>query len=279
MPTNHRSFLFVPGNRPERFDTAYRSGADVVIIDLEDAVSPEDKEFARDAVARWLSRSRPIVLRINGVQTPWFQKERPLLEMGGIGAVMLPKAEQAKDILQVSGAGARLPVLPLIETAAGYRNVGEIAQTRGVQRLVFGSLDFKQDLGITGDDDELLFFRSGLVLESRFAGLPPPLDGISTEINDQDVVRADAARARRLGFGGKLCIHPRQVGTVNAAFTPSDEEVAWAKRVLAASTDSGQGVTSVDGKMVDRPVVLRAQSILRSTTSGAIVTHAADEGS
>ena len=137
-----------------------------------------------------------------------------------------------------------------------------IASAPGVQRLVFGSIDFQLDLGIDGEGEELLFFRSQIVLASRLARLQPPVDGVSTALDDEALLRADSERARRLGFGAKLCIHPRQVTAVNAAFTPDAQAVQWAQRVLQAAADAGGAAVALDGRMIDKPVILRAQDIL-----------------
>jgi citrate lyase subunit beta / citryl-CoA lyase len=256
-----RSLLFVPGNRPERFDKARDSGADAVILDLEDAVPPEEKSRARDAVADRLDPQRPVILRINGSDTSWFADDAALAAHPGVAAVMLPKTERAEDARALAALGCAR-VLALIETASGFDNAKEIAREPGVQRLVFGSIDFQLDLGIAGEGEELLLFRSGLVLASRLAGLARPVDGVSTALDDPAALDADATRARRLGFGGKLCIHPRQVPAVNAAFSPTPEAIQWARRVLDAAAAAGGAAVAVDGKMVDRPVILRAQAIL-----------------
>ncbi len=259
-----RSYLFVPGNRPERFAKAYASGADAVIIDLEDAVAPHAKASARAALAAWLDAGNgPIVVRINSVDTEWFADDLALVVRPEVIGVMLPKAERATDIARVSAAVSSAALLPLIETAIGVDRVREIAGAAGVQRLVFGSIDLQLDLGISGDGDELLLYRSQLVLASRLAQLAPPVDGVSTTIDDPSALRDDAQRARRLGFGAKLCIHPRQVQEVNDAFSPNADEVAWAERVVAAAEKANGAAVAVDGKMVDRPVLLRAQALLR----------------
>jgi citrate lyase subunit beta/citryl-CoA lyase len=132
-----------------------------------------------------------------------------------------------------------------------------------VQRLVFGTIDFQVDLGIDGEGDELLFFRSGFVLASRLASIQPPVDGVSVEIGDAERVRDDTLRGKRFGFGGKLCIHPKQVAAVNACFEPTADEVAWAKRILDAAAAAGGAAVAVDGKMVDRPVIMKAEQILQ----------------
>jgi citrate lyase subunit beta/citryl-CoA lyase len=260
-----RSYLFVPANRPEMFDKACRAGAHAVIIDLEDAVPFADKAQARAALAAWLASdhrpAQPVVIRINGADTGWFADDLALCGAPGVSGVVLSKAEGVDAIERVTRAGAAA-VLPLIESAAGFDNVRAIAQAPGVARLLFGSIDFQLDLGIRGEREELLFFRSQLVLVSRLAGLQAPVDGVSTAINDPARLALDALHARQMGFGGKLCIHPKQVPEVNRAFGPGEEELAWARRVLAAAAASGGAAVAVDGKMVDRPVILRAQQIV-----------------
>jgi citrate lyase subunit beta/citryl-CoA lyase len=155
-------------------------------------------------------------------------------------------------------------LLPLVESGAGLGTLDAIARAPGVERLVFGSIDLQADLGLRDAlEDELNPWRLQLVLASRLAGIGAPIDGVSTAIDDAGRLREDALRARRLGFAGKLCIHPKQVGGVHAAFAPSAEELAWAHRVLDAAAASGGAAVAVDGKMVDKPVLLRAEQVLR----------------
>jgi len=268
MSRTARSLLFVPGSRPDRFDKALAAGADAVVIDLEDAVAPADKDGSREAVAAWLAPRHPVVLRINGADTGWFADDLALCGHPGVAAVMLPKAERAADIAALRDAGVA-SVIPLIESAAGMAGVAAIATAPAVQRLAFGSIDFQVDLGMRDAlEDELLVFRSQLVLASRLAGLQAPVDGVSTAIDDADRLRDDVLRARRLGFGGKLCIHPKQVASVNRHFAPTEAERAWAQRVLDAAAASGGAAVAVDGKMVDKPVILRAQAILHEASDG-----------
>jgi citrate lyase subunit beta/citryl-CoA lyase len=257
-----RSYLFVPGNRPERFAKACAAGADAVIIDLEDAVASADKEAARHAVATWLAPAHPVLLRINSIDTPWFKDDLALCRLPGVAAVMLPKAEHADQIGIIAASAPGIPVLPLIETARGFFNAQGVAQAGAVQRLVFGSIDFQLDMGIEGDDLELLHFRSQLVLLSRIAGIQAPVDGVTAAIDDAAQVRAETQRARRLGFKGKLCIHPRQVDIVNQCFSPSEEDLAWAKKVLAAAEAARGAAVALDGKMIDLPVIRKAQEII-----------------
>ncbi len=269
-----RSYLFVPGNRPERFGKACSAGADAVIIDLEDAVPPAQKRAARAAVAAWLSPERSALIRINGEDTEWFQEDVELCRAPGVAGIVFPKAERIGDFLLAACIPDSRPLLPLVETAEGFSNLNVLAGTRGVQRFLFGSIDFQLDLGIDGDNEELLYFRSRIVLVSRIAGLLPPVDGVSTVIDDLRQVRAETLRSRRLGFGGKLCIHPKQVTVVNECFTPGPEEVAWARRVLEAAAAAQGAAASVDGKMVDRPVMLKAERIVSKAERRALERHA-----
>lgn len=258
-----RSYLFVPGNRPDRFDKACAAGAGAVIIDLEDAVPAADKSKARVAVEAWVSPAHPVVLRINGVSSNWFRDDVTCCRMPGIQAVMLPKMEGVDHLRRVEELlGQAIPILPLIETARGFAAALEIARDRAVERLVFGSLDFQIDVGIPGDQEELLYFRSQLVLISRLAGIQAPVDGITTAIDNPEELRADALRARRLGFGAKLCIHPKQIPVVNDCFRPTAEEISWAQRVVEAAAAVNGAAVALSGQMVDRPVIVKAQRIL-----------------
>jgi citrate lyase subunit beta / citryl-CoA lyase len=258
-----RTYLFVPGTRPERFGKALAAGAHAVIVDLEDAVAIAEKDNARAAVAAALPLAAPVLVRVNGAGTPWFDADVEMCRRAGVGGIVLPKTEDPAVIARIRAAvGTEVPILPLIETAQGLWNALAIARAPGVLRLMFGSIDFQVDVGLS--DEELLYHRSRLVLVSRVAGIVAPVDGVTTAIDDPDALARDAARARTLGFGGKLCIHPKQVEAVNAAFRPTEAEIAWARRVVAADAASHGAAVAVDGKMVDRPVLLKAQEILAS---------------
>ena len=259
----HRSYLFVPGNRPERFAKACNSGTDVVIIDLEDAVPPEEKASARHRVAAWRSAEHPVYIRINGADTDWFEEDLLSLDGPGISGVVLPKAGNANEVAFLADRLAPgVHILPIVETALGVWNTLPLAKAPRVERIAFGALDLQLDTGIGGDGEELLYARSRVVLASRVANILPPLDGVTTAIDVPEQLAADVARARRLGFGGKLCIHPKQVGLVNDGFLPTATEVEWAQRVLEAVEARGEGAVSLDGKMVDRPVIEKARKIM-----------------
>jgi citrate lyase subunit beta / citryl-CoA lyase len=263
-----RSYLFVPGNRPDRFEKAWQSGADAVILDLEDAVQSTHKDLAREAVAAWLSPVHPVYLRINGTSTLWFERDLEVVGLPGVLGVILPKAELPEQVAQVAAhLTSEAQVLPLVETALGIWNARVLAHAPRVERLAFGSVDFQLDTGISGGHEELLYARSRLVLASRVASLLPPLDGVTMALDDLTRLRDDVARARRLGFGGKLCIHPRQVETINRGFAPSEAELNWARRVLQVSRTTGAGALQLDGELIDRPVIERARSLLAQEDS------------
>ncbi|TFY98555.1 HpcH/HpaI aldolase/citrate lyase family protein [Ramlibacter rhizophilus] len=263
-----RSYLFVPADRPDRFDKAWDSPADEVILDLEDAVAPERKAAAREAVAAWLDPRRPVWLRVNALDTPWFEQDLALVAAPGVAGVMLPKAETVPTELDLLCERRGTGLMPLIETAQGLRRAFELARTPGVVRLAFGAIDFQLDLAIEDEGEGLLFFRSQLVWQSRLAGLPPPVDGVSLLLDDAEAMHREAHQSRRLGFGARLCIHPRQVAAVNDAFAPGPQERAWAARVCEAMQGAAGGAVAVDGRMVDRPVWLKAQRILAAPEPG-----------
>ena len=149
-----------------------------------------------------------------------------------------------------------------METALGIWNARALAQAPLVERLAFGAVDFMLDTGISGEQEELLYARSRLVLASRVASILPPVDGVTMALDDLTRLQEDVVRARRLGFGGKLCIHPKQVETINQGFVPTEAELAWARRVLEAADSTGVGALRLDGELIDRPEIERARSIL-----------------
>ena len=265
------TFLFVPATRPERFAKALASGAGVVVIDLEDAVSPADKVAARASLGAALAQMAPadrarVMLRVNAAGTPWHDDDlaAAALQIGeGMAGVMLPKAESADMIAHASivlGPAAQL--VPLMESGAGLDALDAISRAPQVVRLAFGHLDFMADLGMAceGDEPELLPVRLALVRASHRARLAAPVDGVTVDTADPAVTARDAARSRRMGFGAKLCIHPAQVAAVRAAFMPTEAERAWAHRVLERAAQ-GDAVFALDGHMVDAPVIRRAERI------------------
>lgn len=265
---SERSFLFVPADRPDRFSKALSSSADVVVFDLEDAVLPSAKSMARDLVADWLSANehKRVGVRINANSTDWYHDDLKMISAhADLAAVMIPKLQSKDDIASVrSGSGGQIPIIGLVETTKGYLNLRALSTSDGLVRLAFGSVDFCTETGIRNYDTVLDPVRLEFSIVSSFAGLAPPLDGVTLAISDHKQLLRDVNQARLLGFGGKLCIHPSQVQIVNEYFLPSREEIEWAKRVIEASRNSA--VTTVDGKLVDHPIVLQATRLLQLAT-------------
>jgi citrate lyase subunit beta/citryl-CoA lyase len=263
--------LFVPGNRPERFDKALASGADVVILDVEDAVAPDDKADARRAIAQWCAastahRSR-LAIRINDWTTAWFVDDLELLRTTSVPAALLPKAESPEHVAQVVRAmTADGSVIPMIESARGVANAEAIASAAGVLRLAFGTLDYAADLDLSGDERGLAYAAGRIAVASKCAGRESPIAGVTLALDDEAQMAADVAFARACGFGAKLCIHPRQVDAVRRLFAPTPVEIDWATRVVAAA-ETHAGAFALDGKMVDHPVLLKAQVILGRRTN------------
>lgn len=266
--TTASSYLFVPANRPERYERALESGADAVIVDLEDAVALPQKEEARATLARWLRGNGPqprLWVRINAADTVWHGDDLLTFSALSMAGMVLPKAEDPKTLSAIArrlGPGRGL--IALIESAAGLAAMREIAAVPGVQRLAFGSIDAQVDLGMQcgPEEEELMHFRIEMVMASRLAGIAPPIDGVTTDFNDDALLTRMVQRARRMGFGAKLCIHPRQVEAVRRGFMPSEQELVWAEEVMAAVRASDGGAISLKGKMIDKPVILQAEKFL-----------------
>ena len=268
-----RTWLFVPGDRPERFAKAASAGPDVVVLDLEDAVAPAHKDAARGHVVGWIDRPEvTTAVRVNAAGTTWHDADiAALATLAGPATVVLPKADSPEAVAAVLAA---LPtgstVVALVETALGVTRAVDLARTPGVVRLALGSYDLAAELGVDPDHAPALApARGNLVLASAVGGLAGPIDGVTGDVRDHGRLTADVTAAAALGFAGKLCIHPGQVAPAAAALAPAPDEVAWAERVLAAATEDG--VALVDGRMVDAPVVARARRILSLTrlTPGA----------
>lgn len=265
-----RSFLFVPADRPERYARALASGAGAVILDLEDAIAPANKAIARDRLAAGVAaltaaEKARVLVRVNACGTPWHADDVAQLSLLGLGGVMLSKAEGAAGLVGLAKAlGPAAALVPLIESGAGLDALDAIAAAPQVLRLAFGHLDFQADLGLRCDveEAELVPVRLALVRATRRAGLVAPIDGVTPDWKDVARLQADAQRARRGGFGAKLCIHPQQVETVEAAYAPTAEELAWALGVREAVRAAGGGVVNLNGRMVDAPVLRLAEQLL-----------------
>lgn len=269
MPTiqTARSFLFAPGNDERKLRKALSSGADAVVADLEDAVTPAEKRAARALAVRVLAEADGDVLRlmrVNAAGSEWIADDVEAVGSAGLDGLVLPKAEAA-SVGAVEGLG--LPVVAIVETPAGLRGAFELATTQAVEALVLGAIDLGLALGLEPREDglELLFARSSLVVDSAAAGLRGPIDQVWTTLRDDAGLQRDCALARSLGFRGKACIHPEQVPVVNDAFSPSGDELARARDIVRAFEDAaanGRGAVAFDGEMIDLPVVERARQLL-----------------
>lgn len=258
---NAVTWLFVPGDRPDRFAKAQDSGADAVVCDLEDGVAPAAKVQARAEVRGWLAAGGSAWVRVNAPGTDdGLGDVEAMRGLPGLQGLMVPKSESAGQLENLAGRAGGCRVVALVETAAGVLEAANIARSPAVDRLAFGSIDYAGDIDAIESDDSLLLARSLLVLASRAAGKAGPLDGVTTDLLTMEPVQAAAAYARSLGFVGKLCIHPRQVAAVAAGFAPQEREVRWAREVVEA--EASAGAVAVAGHMVDRPVLERARRIL-----------------
>jgi citrate lyase beta subunit len=254
-PAAWRSLLFVPGDDEHKLASAAAAAADAVVVDLEDGVAPERKDAARELLAS----TRPHALvRVNAFESGLLETDLEAVRAVEADGLVLPKATpEAAEAL----ASERLPVVAIAETADGLRRAFEIARVPCVVALLLGAVDLAAQLGLSAlaDGDELLYARSKLVVDSAAAGIRPPFDSVHLALDDPKGLERACRRARALGLRGKACIHPAQVEVVNRAFGPDEDEVAWARRVLA---EHEGGVSRVAGEMVDRPVVERARAIL-----------------
>ena len=269
-----RSLLFIPANRPDRFDKALNSGADMVCIELEDGVAYAQKEIARDNMVRFFSSQQglpahcEILVRINGLEDAHGQADlEAILALPQKPAViMVPKIRQAGEISMLDKKLAEhapeMALHVLIETAEALEHASAIAAaSQRLEMLLFGGVDLATELRATTGWEALSYARGRIVHAAALAGLDV-MDMPYLAVDDPDGLAAEAARARDMGFGGKAAIHPAQLSVIHQAFTPSAAEVEQAKRILAAYADAPGGVVVLDGRLVEKPVILKMQYIL-----------------
>ena len=288
-PSVLRTFLFAPGNHPRRVEKALTLGADAVILDLEDAVAIAEKVATRKTVIDVLSAPRRCkgYIRINAIGTQWCMGDLMAVIRPGVDGIVLPKVEAAADLRTIDWMITNLererglPVggidlMPIIETAAGFSRLDRILAARSlndtpgpwrVKRISFGAGDFTNDVGMTWTpgEQELGELRIRLIVASRAAGLEPPIDTVWIHLKEADALRESVLRSLRMGFQGRLCIHPDQVSVVNAIFTPTPEDAARAQRIVDAfqqAEAAGIAAIQVDGVFVDYPIVYRARRVL-----------------
>lgn len=262
-----RSLLFAPASEERKLRKALEAGADAVIADLEDGTAPGEKEAARAIVEAVFAENEARcarIVRLNAVDTHWFAGDLELVARLAVDFLMLPKATP-QAVAALGSAGP--PVLAIVETAAGLRLAYETGSSDRVTALVLGTHDLGAELRTRARPDglEILYARSKVVTDSAAAGLRSPFDTVYLDIRDAEGIEREADLARSIGFGGKLCIHPAQVETVNRIFTPSEAELEWARRVLEAYHEAlrdGRGAVALDGKLVDMPIVRQAERLL-----------------
>ena len=274
----NRTYLFAPGNHERRVEKAMGLGADVVILDLEDAVAISEKKSTRNLINKTLDQPRncAVFVRVNAYDTEFCYGDICSIVSENLDGIVLPKLESLEDLRAIDWLLTNLEkerglphrsidLMPIIETAGGLVNIREIANadTR-VRRLAFGGGDYTRDLGMqwTLKEDELLPVRSEMVLASRFGKLEPPVDTVFIHIKEHDAFKASCLNILGLGFQGKMCIHPDQVPVTNEIFTPSVDEVRWSKRIISEFGEAEKaGIASIqiDGYFVDYPIVEKAQ--------------------
>ena len=262
-----RSLLFAPGSDERKLRRALQTGADAVIADLEDAVAPARKDEARALVALVFGdegSAAAAMVRVNGTDSPHFERDLELVQKLPLQAIVLPKATpESVDALGPDGP----PVIAIVETAQGLRLAYETASHPRVEALILGAVDLGLELGLESrpDGQEVLFARSKLVMDSAAAGIRGPFDIVHVDVRDEEGLEAESRLARSLGFRGKVCIHPAQVDIVNAVFAPGEDELARARRIVESYTQGiaeGRGAVALDGEMIDLPVFERARLLI-----------------
>jgi len=271
-----RSVLFSPGDQPQLLRKAVTTDADVVVFDLEDAVVPTKKVAARNTVSTVLQEIDPdceLCVRINPLNAGGRDDLDAVLSAFTPDSIMLPKVTRAADIEELAGLlnerGADMPVLALLETAGGILDAPAVADADATDALLFGAEDLAAAIGAsrTPAGTEILYARQRVVLAASRAGIDA-IDTLVTDFENTERLQSDTARAVEFGFDGKIGIHPRQISVINDAFTPDEEQIEWARRVLEAHEESDHGVFSVDGEMIDAPLLAQAQNILDRAPKG-----------
>jgi citrate lyase subunit beta / citryl-CoA lyase len=264
-PVLARSWLLVNGAHGDRFEAAARSRADIVVLDIEDAVAPKDKAAARDNVVRWLGDDNTDWVRINGFGTPWWPDDLAALAGSRVGGVMLAMVESVDHITETAKRLPDVPIVALVETARGLERVTEIAAAKGTFRLAFGIGDFRRDTGLGEDPTTLAYARSRFTIAARAANLPSAIDGPTIGSNALKLIEATAVSVE-FGMTGKICLSPDQCAVVNEGLSPSQDEIGWAKEFFAEFERDGGEIRNGS----DLPRIARATKILELARSYGI---------
>ncbi|MDV9176216.1 CoA ester lyase [Streptomyces sp. W16] len=258
------TWLYVPGDRPPIVAKALAAGADVVVVDLEDAVAPDRKDYARAATAELLSEPQLNVhVRVNALDTPWAADDlRTLTPLPGVSGLRLPKMTSAQEVIAVAEMARDLPLYALLETALGIERAFSIAVAHpALHGIALGEADLRADLGVR-DDAGLDWSRSRVIVAARAAGLAPPPQSVHPDIRDLDGLAASCAHGRALGFLGRAAIHPRQLPVIESAFLPTAKEIEQAETIVKAAMREEGAQALPDGQFIDAAVVVAAQRTL-----------------
>ncbi|MEV5955302.1 CoA ester lyase [Streptomyces sp. NPDC051987] len=262
------TWLYVPGDRPRVVAKALVSGTDVVVIDLEDAVAPDRKDYARAATAELLAHPQPVPVhvRINALGTPWAPADvRALRSLPGLAGLRLPKVTGPQDIRHVAARTTALPLYALLESALGIEHAYAIAAADPALRgISLGEADLRADLGVRGDIG-LDWSRSRIVVAARAAGLAPPPQSVHPDTRDLKGLAASCAHGRALGFLGRAAIHPRQLPIIERAYLPTEAELEQAETIIKAATTEQGAQALPDGSFIDAAVVAAARRTLSLT--------------
>ncbi len=253
--------LFVPGTRSDRFEQAIQSGADTIIIDLEDSVSQSQKQVARENLLGFDKQGCNLFVRVNDLDSPFVRDDLACLEKCTEVGIMLSKSEDPRAITQwLEQHSVTRQILCLIETVKGFAHTSALMQHENVIGCAFGHFDFSTDLGCDADISLLAPYRADLVLQSKLHGKAAPLDCVTADISQIDQLKLDCVDAKRRGFGGKLLIHPSQVKPAQSIFLPSKDDYEKAKELVAVT--ASQAVLQFEGRMIDKPILKKAEQLI-----------------
>ena len=271
-PVLARSWLLVNGAHADRFESATQSPADIVVLDIEDAVAPKDKVAARRNVVQWLGAGNTDWVRINGFGTSWWADDLAALAGGSVGGVMLAMVESVDHVTETALRLPNVPIVALVETARGLERITEIAAAKGTFRLAFGIGDFRRDTGFGEEPATLAYARSRFTIAAKAANLPSAIDGPTIGSNALKLIEATAV-STEFGMTGKICLTPDQCSVVNEGLSPSQDEISWAKEFFAEFERDGGEIRNGS----DLPRIARATKILELARAYGIEALDIDE--
>ncbi len=271
-PVLARSWLLVNGAHEDRFAPAARSQADIVVLDIEDAVAPKEKSNARENVIRWLDAGNADWVRVNGFGTPWWADDLDILAKTSVSGVMLAMVESVDHVTETARRLPNVPIVALVETARGLERITEIAAAKGTFRLAFGIGDFRRDTGFGEEPATLAYARSRFTIAAKAAHLPSAIDGPTIGSSALRLIEATAVSAE-FGMTGKICLTPDQCSAVNEGLSPSQDEISWAKEFFVEFDRDGGEIRNGS----DLPRIARAKKILDLARAYGIVVSEFDD--